>query len=42
VPNVDTEILADGADIARIVRQHDCVVELIEACRTLNFNWNLN
>lgn len=36
VPEVAVEILADGADIARIVRQYDQVVERFEACRAVN------
>lgn len=36
VPEVAAEILADGADIARIVRQYDRVVERFEACRAMN------
>lgn len=36
MPEVAAEILADGADIARIVRQYDQVVERFEACRAMN------
>lgn len=36
VPEVAAEILADGADIARIVRQYDRVVERFDACRAMN------
>ena len=36
VPEIASEILADGADIARIVRQYDQVVERFEACRAVN------
>ena len=36
VPEVAAEILADGADIARIVRQYDRVVERFEACRAVS------
>lgn len=36
VPDVAAEILADGADIARIVRQYDQVVERFEACRAVS------
>lgn len=36
VPEVAAEILADGADIARIVRQYEQVVERFEACRAVN------
>jgi len=36
VPEVAAEILADGADIARIVRQYDRVIESFEACRAVN------
>lgn len=36
VPEVAAEILADGADIARIVRQYDQVVDRFEACRAVN------
>jgi len=36
VPEVAAEILADGADIARIVRQYDRVVERFEECRAVN------
>jgi len=36
VPEFAAEILADGADIARIVRQYDQVVERFEACRAVN------
>ena len=36
VPEVAAEILGDGADIARIVRQYGQVVERFEACRAMN------
>ena len=36
VPEVAAEILADGADIARIVRQYDQVVERFDACSSVN------
>lgn len=36
VPEDAAAILGDGADIARIVRQYDQIIERFEACRAVN------